>query len=163
MENGTAVNGVGENIPNGDGDTLGNPSQLVDGATESQLSAITDFGLSDCLTHDDDGHSLPKIPRIDSQCDALSAFDSGIGTGTEGSLIEGGGTITHRRITLDLTPPSEEIENEISAESDEQSANRIQEMTNLSEKVNIFVENCVRVNHNNGIYRFVRFTVGISV
>lgn len=144
MENGTAVNGVGENIPNGEGDTLGNSSQLVDGATESQFSAITeDFGLSDCLTNDADEPSLPKIPRIDSQCDAFSAFDSGIGTGTEGSLIEGG-TITQRRITLDLTPPSEEIENEISAESDEQSANRIQEMTNLSEKVQIWLPNfCV--------------------
>lgn len=130
---------AGENSPNGDGlsiaqDAVDNPSQLVDGATESQLSAIAadDVGISDCFSNDD-GPTLEKIPRLDSQCDALSVFDSGIGTGTEGSQMDG--TITSRRKTLDLTPPSEQIENEISAEADEQSANRIQEMTNLSEKV----------------------------
>lgn len=130
---------VEENLlANGDGlstthNNLENQSKPVDGVTESEISAITDFGISDCLSNDD-GPSLSKNPKIDSQCDAFSAFDSGIGTGTEESLIEG--TIPNRRMTLDLTPPpSEEIENEISAESDEQSANRILEMTNLSEKV----------------------------
>lgn len=107
-----------------------NPSQQVD--DESHIDATEDFGTSDSLTNDD-GPSLPKIQRID---DASSIFDSGIGTegsqcGTEGTE----GTITNRRDTLDLTPPSEQIENEMSAEADEQSANRIQEMTNLSEKV----------------------------
>lgn len=102
---------------------------------------------------------MPKIPRIDSQCDALSAFDSGIGTGTEGSLVEG--TISNRRMTLDLTPPSDQIENELSAEADEQSANRIREMTNLSEKV-IFVVHIFMGSITMKL-NVRRFTVGISV
>lgn len=135
MENGiTADCSNGENSPITQ-NTLENPSQLVDGATESQISAIVDVGISDCFSNDD-GPSLQKIPRLDSQCDALSVFDSGIGTGTEGSQMDG--TITSRRMTLDLTPPSEQIEDEISNEADEQSANRIQEMTNLSEKVHCY-------------------------
>ncbi len=119
VENGaTAELCAGENAPNGDTgisntqNNLVNPTQLVDGCeTESQDSAIVDFGISDGLTNDD-GPSLPKMSRMDNQSDAFSQFDSGIGTGTEGSLIEG--TITNRRMTLDLTPPTEEIENEMS-------------------------------------------------
>ncbi|KAJ6638770.1 hypothetical protein Bhyg_11508 [Pseudolycoriella hygida] len=130
MENGpTAESNVGVTLIQ---DNLGKPSELVDCATETQNSAINDVGISDCFTNAD-GVTMPKIPRIDSQCDAGSVFDSGIGTGTEESLVEG--AITTRRVSLDLTPPTEEIEDEISAQEDEQLAYRLQEMTNLSEKV----------------------------
>lgn len=81
--------------------------QTVNGETESQISAI-----------------VGKISDV----------DSGIGT-TEGSLSEGT-IISQRRKTLDLTPPSDQMENELTAEEDELSVNRIQEMTTLSEKVN---------------------------
>ncbi|XP_037027370.1 uncharacterized protein LOC119068072 isoform X2 [Bradysia coprophila] len=141
LENGISAEcSAGENAPNCDElsttqTTLENPSQLVDGVTQSQDVAAEDLGVSDCFPNDD-GPSLPKIPRM-SPTPALSIFDSGIGTGTEGSQYDddADGTITKRRMTLDLTPPSEQIEYEMSAEADEQSANRIQEMTNLSEKV----------------------------
>lgn len=132
------VNGIsaecsaGENAPKSDElstteTNLANTSQLVDNATETQ-----DAGK------EDDGPSLPpKILRMDDDCTVISTIDSGIGTGTDGSQYEGADYTNANppRMSLDLTPPSEEIENEMSAEADEQSANRIQEMTNLSEKV----------------------------
>lgn len=142
----TAECSVGEKLPNGDDlsttkDASENP-KLGDAATESQTSAITDIGIADCLTNVD-GSTLQKLPTVDSQCDAISVFDSGIGTGTEGSLIEGS-AITNRRKTLDLPPPppsEEDIENENLAESDAQAASRVKEMTNLSEKVSQKVVN----------------------
>lgn len=144
----TAECSVGADAPDGvqlepTANNLEDASKLVDGVTNSQDSAIDDLGISDCITNDD-GPSLAKVPRLDSQCDALSAIDSGIGTFTEESLI--GGTAASQRETLDLTPPSAEIENELSAEADEQSANRIQEMTNLSEKVKEAVDRFAKIN-----------------
>lgn len=95
-------------------------NQLVYDATQSQNSAI-----------DEDGQSLPKTQRLDPS-DVISAYDSGIGTCTEGSQDDG--TIPNRRKTLVLTPPSAEIENELEGLP----VSYIKEMTNLSEKVTVY-------------------------